>query len=222
MLVAAFSGFGKVFARGRARWDGIFCAPDLAKGAKPPTKKRNAAFFPLHLRRFVPSIRLPKSHVPVVARRLASNRTRGRRRAKNKPTAGSEPANSVLHGRSRLEATTDRAFSSLSASKAGVPKRLVFLAGRADRDPPFPITAQRRVFRKDSPGWLPPSVSCASPSRGRNRSEPSAPKLICGADDAPFEGMPRCMICSNFTGRDEVRARDVSRHSGLKPRSQVI
>jgi hypothetical protein len=49
----------------------------------------------------------------------------------NKPTAGGEPANPAKRG-TRLKATTDRAFSSLLASKANVPKRLVFLAGRAE------------------------------------------------------------------------------------------
>src|ERR1700758_937487 len=47
------------------------------------------------------------------------------------PAAGGEPANPAKRG-TRLKATTDRAFSSLPASKAGLPKRLVFLAGRAD------------------------------------------------------------------------------------------
>ncbi len=48
-----------------------------------------------------------------------------------KPAAGGEPANPAKRG-TRLKATTDRAFSSLSASTADVPKRLVYLAGRAD------------------------------------------------------------------------------------------
>ncbi len=54
-----------------------------------------------------------------------------------KPAAGGEPANPAKRG-TRLKATTDRAFSSLSASKADVPKRLVYLAGRADGGSPFP------------------------------------------------------------------------------------
>jgi hypothetical protein len=48
-----------------------------------------------------------------------------------KPAAGGEPANPAKRG-TRLKATTDRAFSSLSASKADVPKRLVYLAARAE------------------------------------------------------------------------------------------
>ena len=44
----------------------------------------------------------------------------------------SEPVNPAKRG-TRLKATTDRAFSSLSASNADLPKRLVSLAGRADR-----------------------------------------------------------------------------------------
>ena len=54
-----------------------------------------------------------------------------------KPAAGGEPANPAKRG-TRLKATTDRAFSSLSASKADVPKRLVYLAGRADGGSPLP------------------------------------------------------------------------------------
>src|SRR5215471_13005646 len=73
----------------------------------------------------------PISHVPVVVCRLAGIRTRGRSTAAQQPAAGGEPANPAKRG-TRLKATTDRAFSSLPASKAGLPKRLVFLAGRAD------------------------------------------------------------------------------------------
>ena len=58
------------------------------------------------------SIRLPKSHVPVVACRWAGIRTRGRLTARKKPAAGGEPANPAKRG-TRLKATTDRAFSSL-------------------------------------------------------------------------------------------------------------
>ena len=47
-----------------------------------------------------------------------------------------------LHGGSRLKATTDRAFLvSVGPSKGRQPKRLVFLAGRADRDLPFQTMA---------------------------------------------------------------------------------
>jgi hypothetical protein len=60
-----------------------------------------------------------------------------------KPAAGGEPANPAKRG-TRLKATTDRAFSSLSAPpKAGVPKRLVSLAGRADRVSPIQAMATK-------------------------------------------------------------------------------
>jgi hypothetical protein len=75
----------------------------------------------------------PISHVPVVVCWLAGIRTRGRLTAAKGSAAGGEPANPAKRG-TRLKATTDRAFSSLPASKAGLPKRLVFLAGRAERD----------------------------------------------------------------------------------------
>ena len=52
---------------------------------------------------------------------------------RQKSAAGGEPANPAKRG-TRLKATTDRAFSSLPASKPGLPKRLVFLAGRAERE----------------------------------------------------------------------------------------
>ncbi len=45
----------------------------------------------------------------------------------------SEPVNPAKR-ETRLKATTDRAFSSLSASNADVMKRLVYLAGRAERE----------------------------------------------------------------------------------------
>lgn len=63
--------------------------------------------------------------------RLVGIRTRGRLTTLKGSTAGGEPANPAKRG-TRLKATTDRAFSSLSASKADVPKRLVYLAGRAE------------------------------------------------------------------------------------------
>ncbi len=44
----------------------------------------------------------------------------------------------------RLKATTDRAFSSLSVSKADVMKRLVYLAGRAEREL-IPIQSMAQV-----------------------------------------------------------------------------
>lgn len=55
-----------------------------------------------------------------------------------------------LNGGSRLKATTDRAFLvSVGPSKGRQPKRLVFLAGRADRDLPFQtmatLTAAQRL-----------------------------------------------------------------------------
>ena len=55
-----------------------------------------------------------------------------------------------LNGGSRLKATTDRAFLvSVGPSKGRQPKRLVFLAGRADRDLPFQtmatLTATQRL-----------------------------------------------------------------------------
>ena len=56
---------------------------------------------------------------------------------RNKTGSRSEPANPAKRG-TRLKATTDRAFSSRSTPpKVGVPKRLVSLAGRADRVLPF-------------------------------------------------------------------------------------
>lgn len=67
-----------------------------------------------------------------------------------KPAAGGEPANPAKRG-TRLKATTDRAFSSLSTPpKVGVPKRLVSLAGRADRVSPFPSDGHERPERLDA------------------------------------------------------------------------
>ena len=133
------------------------------------------------------------------------------------PTAGGEPANPAKRG-TRLKATTDRAFSSLSASKAGVPKRLVFLAGRADRDSPVPIDGHDRSGRRVSAR---PRISCPTAQhrtardlrglpRGNDRSRMAGQldrsRLHNARGDqhrhsprssfsvrtaAPFEGMPR-------------------------------
>lgn len=58
----------------------------------------------------------------------------------------SEPVNPAKRG-TRLKATTDRAFSSLSASNADLPKRLVYLAGRADREL-IPIQSMAQSFAR--------------------------------------------------------------------------
>ncbi len=67
----------------------------------------------------------------------------------------SEPVNPAKRG-TRLKATTDRAFSSLSASTADLPKRLVSLAGRADRGA-HPIS--NRWLRSFSTGSSPRGVT---------------------------------------------------------------
>src|SRR5580704_2223869 len=56
---------------------------------------------------------------------------------RKRPAAGGKPAHPAQRG-TRLEATTDRAFLvSVGPPKAGSPKRLVYLAGRAEGNPPF-------------------------------------------------------------------------------------
>jgi hypothetical protein len=99
-----------------------------------------------------------------------------------------------LNGGSRLKATTDRAFSSLSANPtAGVPKRLVFLAGRAERESPFQSKAA------EPPGWLTPSMSFgvhgAAPdrmasrvSRGSERSRTAFVKIASRLQRANADG----------------------------------
>ena len=61
-----------------------------------------------------------------------------------RPAAGDEPAYPAQRG-TRLEATTDRAFLvSVGLSKGRLnPKRLVYLAGRAEGTPPFQTMAPR-------------------------------------------------------------------------------
>ena len=63
----------------------------------------------------------------------------------------SEPVNPAKRG-TRLKATTDRAFSSLSVSKADVMKRLVFLAGRAEREL-IPIQSMASATLAASAAW---------------------------------------------------------------------
>jgi len=101
-------------------------------------------------------------------------RTRGRLTVGIKPAAGGEPANPALNGGSRLKATTDRAFLvSVGPPKANLPKRLVFLAGRAERDLPLPIDGcsdrntcvDARVFRRLTAYGASPDRSRASAAR---------------------------------------------------------
>ena len=63
-------------------------------------------------------VRSPNTHVPVVVCRSAGIRTRGRLTAKRKPAAGGKPANPAHRG-TRLEATTDWAFSFLPTVRVG-------------------------------------------------------------------------------------------------------
>lgn len=129
----------------------------------------------------------------------------------------SEPVNPAKRG-TRLKATTDRAFSSLSASNADLPKRLVYLAGRADRGAhPDPIdgsvgliagstprgvlwtTAQhlirRRPLREKSRSGSRMALSRrrrVSNARGqRTMSFTPLLKFVCPASKGRHEGMPR-------------------------------
>jgi hypothetical protein len=133
------------------------------------------------------------------------------------PAAGGEPANPAKRG-TRLKATTDRAFSSLPASKPGLPKRLVFLAGRAEwdfptpneghehlkdrRGPPYPSgmsdgAASDRTSARHAPARersrMAGQRKVASPQRGRQfriAIHPEACWFWRGIS-VPFEGMPR-------------------------------
>ncbi len=99
-----------------------------------------------------------------------------------------------LHGGSRLKATTDRAFLvSVGPSKGRQPKRLVFLAGRADRDLPFQtmatLTATERLRT--------PSRNLETPSaiRGKrvhNGAPPDRPSRALPADAGPGCGSTAC------------------------------
>src|SRR6202046_1027880 len=92
-----------------------------------------------------PNDSLPNTHVPVVVCRLAGIWTRGQSTALERPAAGGKPAHPAQRG-TRLEATTDRAFLvSVGPSKGWQPKRLVFLAGRAEGIPPFQTMALTKV-----------------------------------------------------------------------------
>ncbi len=82
----------------------------------------------------------------------------------------SEPVNPAKR-ETRLKATTDRAFSSLSASNADVMKRLVYLAGRAEREL-IPIQSmasehQRVASRADILGHGAASDPATEPARVR-------------------------------------------------------
>ena len=88
-----------------------------------------------------PKCRGPNTHVPVVVCRSAGIWTRGQLTALERPAAGGKPAHPAQRG-TRLEATTDRAFLvSVGPPKVGLPKRLVYLAGRAEGNPPFQTMA---------------------------------------------------------------------------------
>src|ERR1700733_10532510 len=88
-----------------------------------------------------PNNRLPNTHVPVVVCRSAGIWTRGQSTALGRPAAGGKPAHPAQRG-TRLEATTDRAFLvSADPPKVGLPKRLVYLAGRAEGKSPFQTMA---------------------------------------------------------------------------------
>ena len=83
-------------------------------------------------------VTLPNTHVPVVVCRSAGIWTRGQLTALERPAAGGKPAHPAQRG-TRLEATTDRAFLvSVGPPKVGTPKRLVYLAGRAEGIFSFP------------------------------------------------------------------------------------
>jgi len=72
----------------------------------------------------------PLSHVPVVVCRSMGIRTRGRSTIGIKPAAGGETGEPRLSEGSRLKATTDRAFSSLSTLQRSAYRRgLSFLPG---------------------------------------------------------------------------------------------
>src|SRR5271154_5843236 len=91
-----------------------------------------------------PNKRLPNTHVPVVVCRSAGIWTRGQSTALARPAAGGKPTHPAQRG-TRLEATTDRAFLvSVGPPKVGSPKRLVYLAGCAEGNPPFQTMALKR------------------------------------------------------------------------------
>lgn len=81
----------------------------------------------------------PISHVPVVVCRSAGIRTRGRSTVGIKPAAGGETGEPRLSEGSRLKATTDRAFSSLSTLQRSAYRRgLSFLPGVRKGKNPLP------------------------------------------------------------------------------------
>ena len=124
------------------------------------------------------------------------SRTRGRRTVVEKTGSRRRTGEPRLCGGSRLKATTDRAFLvSVGPPKADLPKRLVFLAGRADGIPPFQTMATLIPRRNPPPGiivsngaapdrslvpagrcgrhghgWRVNSLGFASPSRGPCRA----------------------------------------------------
>ncbi len=110
----------------------------VALTRQPPGRRRHARKF---IKKLLQSagkrlfLALPKSHVPVVACRLAGIRTRGRStaiRTDSRRRTGEPRPN----GGRDLKQRRTGLFWSLSASTADLPKRLVFLAGRAERSFP--------------------------------------------------------------------------------------
>jgi hypothetical protein len=103
---------------------------------------------------------LPKSHVPVVVCRSAGIRTRGRLTALKKdrqPEANRRT--SPNEGRDLKQRRTGLFWSLSAPPKAGLPKRLVSLAGRADGNLSLPIDGYgTKVGRKASSSAMYPTA----------------------------------------------------------------